>query len=189
MTDDLLGLPENLPAPEDDGAAAHLPGKRLPALTLPATDGSEVTLSAIPGRVVLYLYPRTGKPGEAPLTPDWDLIPGARGCTPEACAFRDHHAELGALGAGVFGLSSQSTDYQREAADRLHLTFPLLSDPSFKLADALDLPTFEVAGHRLYKRLTMLVNDGVIEHVWYPVFPPDAHAAEVVDWLRARPAR
>jgi peroxiredoxin len=178
-------LPPDLPAPEDDGAAAHLVGLALPPFDLPATDGSEVRLDRLPGRVVVYAYPRTGVPGEDPLVPDWDAIPGARGCTPESCGFRDHYSELQAAGAAlVFGLSTQDTDYQREAAERLHLPFALLSDADLELTKALRLPTFEVAGETLLKRFTLVVADGVIEHVFYPVFPPDRHAVEVLEWLR-----
>jgi peroxiredoxin len=140
-------------------------------------------------RLVLYAYPRTGRPGEDPLTPDWNLIPGARGCTPESCAFRDHAAELRAAGAEVVGLSTQDPDYPREAAERLHLPFPLLSDADLDLTHALDLPTFTVADQVLLKRLTLVVREGSIEHVFYPVFPPDEHAAGVLEWLRAHPLR
>lgn len=182
----LYQLPDDLPAPEDDGACAHLPGFRLPALPLPATDGTTVDLAALPGRTVVYCYPRTGRPDEPP--PDgWDAIPGARGCTPQSCAFRDHHQELRGLGARVFGLSTQDTAYQQEAVARLHLPFPLLSDAALRFARALRLPTFEVAGMTLLKRLTLILRDGQIEHVFYPVFPPDANAAEVVRWLAAHP--
>jgi peroxiredoxin len=182
-------LPDNLPAPADDGAADHLRGAELPSLSLPATDGSAVDPPRLEGRVVIYAYPRTGRPGEDHLVPDWDEIPGARGCTPESCGFRDHHAELVAAGAAaVFGLSTQDTAYQREAAERLALPFPILSDASLQLTQALGLPTFEAAGEILLKRLTMLVSGGRIEHVWYPVFPPDRHAGEVLSWLRANPA-
>jgi peroxiredoxin len=183
---DYLELPADLPAPEDDGAAKHLPGRTMPALTLAATDGSTVTLTELgPGRTVLYLYPMTGRPGVA-LPEGWDEIPGARGCTPESCGFRDHHAEMREAGAlAVYGLSSQSTDYQREAAQRLALPFALLSDPELDLAQALALPTFVVDGERLYRRLTLVVSDGVIEHVFYPVFPPDTHASQVLSWLRS----
>lgn len=182
---DYLELPDHLPAPEDDGAAEHLPGRAMPDLTLVATDGRAVTLSDLgPGRTVVYVYPMTGRPGVA-LPPGWDEIPGARGCTPESCGFRDHHAELREAGArAVYGLSSQSTDYQREAVERLALPFALLSDPELTLAQALDLPTFDVEGDRLYRRLTLVVSDGVIEHAFYPIFPPDAHAGEVLSWLR-----
>ena len=176
-------LPSDLPEPEDDGAAAHLAGSAVPSVTLPSTTGEAVTLDRIGSpRAVVYVYPMTGRPGR-PLPSDWDLIPGARGCTPEACGFRDHHDELARLGAGVFGLSSQSTDYQSEAAERLHLPFPLLSDERHELAGQLGLPTFEVDGLRLYKRLTLVLNTSVIEHVFYPVFPPDTHAQEVLEWL------
>ena len=180
-------LPEDLPSPVDDGAADHLLGRRVPALTLPATSGDALDLSALTGRTIVYAYPRTGRPGEAPLVEDWDKIPGARGCTPESCAFRDHHAELRAAGAGVVGLSTQDPDYQREAATRLHLSFPLLSDADLALTRALDLPTFEAAGQVLLRRLTLLVRDGVVEHVWYPVFPPDSHPQEVLSWLLSNP--
>jgi len=181
-------LPADLPGPEDDGAADHLTGLPIPSLALPATTGGTVDLSEVTSpRVVVYAYPKTGRPG-VPLPDGWDLIPGARGCTPESCAFRDHHGELSALGAEVFGLSSQSTDYQAEAADRLHLPFALLSDERFELADALRLPTFTVEGERLYRRLTLVVRDARVEHVFYPVFPPDKHAEQVLTWLRAHPA-
>jgi peroxiredoxin len=180
-------LPDDLPRPTDDGAAGHLAGAELPALALPATDGSSVELRSLERRTVVYAYPRTGRPGEPSLVEDWDLIPGARGCTPEACGFRDHHAELAAGGAGVFGLSTQDTDYQRELAERLGLPFPILSDAGLELSRALRLPTFEVGGETLLKRLTMLVSGGRIERVWYPVFPPDRHAVEVLGWLEANP--
>jgi peroxiredoxin len=182
-------LPDDLPVPADDGAADHLPGAPVPAIALPATDGTTVDLSALEARTVVYAYPRTGVPGEDHLVPDWDEIPGARGCTPESCGFRDHHAELLAAGASaVFGLSTQPTAYQREAAERLALPFALLSDEQLELTRALRLPTFEAAGQTLIKRLTLLVTDGRVERVWYPVFPPDRHAGEVLGWLRANPA-
>ena len=178
-------LPARPRAPEDDGAAAHLPGLRLPNLSLPSTSGGEVLLSDLRARTVLYVYPMTGRPG-VPLPDGWDLIPGARGCTVEACSFRDHHADLQAAGASVYGLSSQTTEYQREAVSRLHLPFPLLSDARLKLADVLRLPTFEVQGQRLFRRLTLVVGAGMIEQVFYPVFPPEEHAEQVLTWLRAR---
>ena len=179
----LTELPPDLPRPVDDGACNHLPGTAMPHVVLPSTAGRQVDLGALPpGRTLVYCYPRTGVPG-TPLPSGWDTIPGARGCTPEACAFRDHHAELARLGAGVFGLSTQSTDYQREMARRLHLPFEVLSDADLRLAAALRLPTFEVDGMRLIKRLTLVVRDGTIEHVFYPVFPPDRHVEQVVRWL------
>ena len=181
---DWTELPADLPAPTDDGAADHLPGRRVPSVPLASTAGGTLDLAGSAGSVVVYAYPRTGVPGEPNLVEDWDSIPGARGCTPESCGFRDHHAELAALGVDVVGLSSQDTDYQREAAERLHLPFPLLSDADHALSDALQLPTMDVAGQRLIRRITLLVTDGVIEHVWYPVFPPDTHAEEVLGWLR-----
>jgi peroxiredoxin len=188
MATDYSTLPDDLPEPIDDHAADHLPGTSMPALTLPATDGSQVRLDECrAGRTVLYLYPMTGEPGTA-LPDGWNEIPGARGCTPESCGFRDHHAELARAGAPtVFGLSSQSTEYQIELAERLALPFPILSDESLALAQRLTLPTFETAGMRLYRRLTMIVADATIEHVFYPVFPPDRHAAEVLGWLVANP--
>lgn len=186
---DPLTLPDDLPAPADDGAADHLPGLAVPDLELPATDGRGVSLARLDGRTVVYAYPRTGRPGEPSLVADWDLIPGARGCTPEACGFRDHHAELAAASAAVFGLSTQSTAYQRELAERLSLPFPILSDQRLELTEALRLPTFEAAGQTLLRRLTLIVRDARIEHVFYPVFPPDRHASEVLAWLRANPAR
>jgi peroxiredoxin len=178
-------LPDDLPRPIDDGAADRLEGAVVPPLELAATDGSTVRLDQLEGLAIVYAYPWTGRPGEPLLVDGWDLIPGARGCTPETCAFRDHHADL--LGAGasaVYGLSTQETAYQRELADRLHLPFPILSDAELKLTRALDLPTFEVAGRTLIKRLTLAIRDGRIERVWYPVFPPDTHASEVLADLR-----
>jgi len=178
-------LPTGLPVPQDDGAAAHLAGLRLPVLTLQATDGTQVDLARLAGRTVLYIYPRTGRPGVA-LPVGWDAIPGARGCTPQSCSFRDHFAELKALSvAHLFGLSTQDTDYQREAVDRLHLPFPILSDADLRLTNTLGLPTFEVAGMTLLKRMVLVIDDGVIAKVFYPVFPPDESAAVVVGWLRA----
>ncbi|MFJ6945489.1 peroxiredoxin [Streptomyces wuyuanensis] len=185
MDDDLARLPQGLPVPEDDGGAAHLPGLALPPVALTGTGGGEVRLDRLgAGRTVVYVYPLTGRPGtEQP--EGWDGIPGARGCTAEACAFRDHHRELLAAGAaGVFGLSSQDTAYQREVTERLHLPFSMLADPELTLARVMGLPTFAAGGRSLYKRLTMIVRDGAVEHVFYPVFPPDRHAAEVLDWLR-----
>jgi peroxiredoxin len=160
----------------------------MPALSLPATDGRQVALDALgSGRTVVYIYPMTGRPGVA-LPEGWDDIPGARGCTPESCGFRNLDAKLRAAGAAqVFGLSSQPTGYQAEAVDRLHLPFAMLSDERLALADALGLPTFTVDGMRLYRRLTMIITGGIIEHVFYPIFPPDQHAQEVLDWLRANP--
>jgi peroxiredoxin len=178
-------LPANLPAPVDDGAADHLLGSIVPNVMLEATDGGTVSLARLgAGRTVLYAYPRTGRPGEPSLVADWDLIPGARGCTPETCAFRDHYEELRAAGAELFGLSTQSTEYQRELVDRLHLPFPILSDADLQLTKAWRLPTMEVAGQTLLRRFTLVIRDGRVEHLWYPVFPPDRHAEEVLSWLR-----
>ncbi|RJL27241.1 MerR family transcriptional regulator [Bailinhaonella thermotolerans] len=188
MRTDFYELPAGLPVPEDDGAADHLPGTPMPALTLPDTAGRKISLDAPgPGRTVIYIYPLTGRP-DRDQPEGWDAIPGARGCTPESCGFRDHHAELLAAGAGaVFGLSSQDTDYQREVVERLRLPFSMLSDAGLRLVEELRLPTFEAAGMTLYKRLTLIVKDGVIEHVFYPIFPPDRHAEQVLAWLRANP--
>ena len=183
----LFDLPPDLPAPVDDDACDHLPGMRFPSLSLPATDGSWVDLSALRGRSIVYVYPRTGRP-EQPLPTGWDQIPGARGCTPQSCAYRYLAAEFASLGARVFGLSAQDTAYHREAVERLHLPFPLLSDEPLALADALALPTFEVDSMRLFKRATLIIRDGVIETVFYPVFPPDADAANVARWLREHQA-
>jgi len=183
-------LPAGLPVPTDDGAAAHLTGTKLPSIALAATTGGAVDLSAQRGRTVVFAYPRTGKPGEAPLTPDWDMIPGARGCTPHTCGFRDLYGELQALGCAVYGLSTQDTDYQREMADRLHVPFPVLSDARLELTRALRLPTFTVASQVLLKRLAWVAEDGRISKVFYPVFPPDKNAEEVLSWLGgARAAR
>jgi len=186
-THDPTSLPPDLPVPLDDGAARHLAGKTLPDLALPATGGPAVNLAKLAGRSIVYVYPRTGVPGvDAP--PGWDDIPGARGCTPQSCGFRDHFAELKALGvAHVFGLSTQDTDYQREVAERLHLPFPILSDAALTLTRALNLPTFSVAGMTLLKRMALVIDDGMIVKVFYPVFPPDKNAAEVIAWLRGRP--
>jgi peroxiredoxin len=183
-------LPADLPVPVDDGAAAHLAGMRLPDIALRATDGSTVSLAALPGRTVVYAYPRTGEPGKAMLVPEWDQIPGARGCTPQSCAFRDHYADLKGAGADqVFGLSTQSSAYQKEMAERLHLPFPVLSDEGLALTRALRLPTFEAGGLTLIKRLALVIDAGRITHVFYPVFPPDRNAADVLAWLERNPPR
>lgn len=188
MTTSTIATPDwsQIPAPQDDGAARHLTGLPFPSIPLTATDGSEADLSVLPGRTVVYAYPRTGVPGVE--NPDgWDLIPGARGCTPQSCAFRDHFAELKSLGVDhLYGLSTQSSAYQREVAERLHLPFPILSDADLKLTQALKLPTFETAGMVLLKRLALVIEAGVITQVFYPVFPPDENAATVVAWLRAK---
>src|SRR5512139_2009916 len=178
-----------IPAPTDDGAAAHLAGMTIPPVDLVATDDSSVTLSALSERTVVFAYPRTGEPGKISLVDDWDMIPGARGCTPQTCTFRDLFAELRAAGAKqVFGLSTQDNAYQTEMASRLHLPFPVLSDDKLKLTAALKLPTMEVAGLTLIKRLALIIDDGRIRHVFYPVFPPDRNAADVLAWLKQNPA-
>lgn len=180
----LTRLPSDLPVPVDDGAADHLVGTRMPPIALPTTAGRKVDFSSADGGLtVIFAYPMTGRP-DRPIPAGWELIPGAPGCTLQACTFRDHHQELGAFGARVFALSTQEPDYQAEMAERLHLTFEVVSDAAFELTDELRLPTFEVAGMRLLRRLTLVLARGVIEHVFYPVFPPDESAAQVVDWLR-----
>jgi peroxiredoxin len=179
----LTSLPGGLPIPRDDGAAAHLYGLALPEVVLPSTTGEAVLLSALVSLTVLFVYPMTGQPGH-PLPMGWDSIPGARGCTPEACGFRDQFAEFRTKGAQIYGLSTQSPGDQQEAASRLGLPFPLLSDEQLRLAETPRLPTFEVSGLRLFKRLTMVVTGGRINRVFYPVFPPDRHAEEVLTWLR-----
>jgi peroxiredoxin len=177
-----------IPAPTDDGAAAHLVGMMIPSLSLMATDDTSVMLSQLAGRTVVFGYPRTGEPGKIGLVDDWDMIPGARGCTPQTCAFRDQFAELKAAGAGhVFGLSTQSNEYQTEMASRLHLPFPVLSDEKLALTRALDLPTMEVAGLTLIKRLALIIDNARITHVFYPVFPPDRNAGDVLAWLKENP--
>ena len=185
MAEDLYRIPEGIPAPTDDGAADHLSGARLPSLPLASTAGDAVDLSALPGLTIVYCYPMTGRP-DKDLPDGWDEIPGARGCTPQSCAFRDHHAEIQALGARVFGLSTQSTDYQREAALRLHLPYELLSDDGLDFAHALELPTFEVEGETLLERLTFASENGRITKVFYPVFPPGENASRVIEWLESR---
>lgn len=183
--DDINTLPDDLPVPADDGAAGHLTGLRLPALALPSTAGGELRLDELSGRTVLFCYPRTGQPDQE-LPPGWNEIPGARGCTPEVCGFRDRHQQFLDLGVRVLALSTQERDYQRELVERLGAPFEVLSDAELRLVRALRLPTFETAGMTLLKRLTLVIADGTIEHVFYPVFPPDAHAGEVLAWLRAQ---
>lgn len=188
-SDNVNELPANLPMPVDDGACAHLQGLRLPSVMLTSTNGRSVDLARLAGLAVVYVYPRTGRPDQE-LPTGWNAIPGARGCTPQSCAFRDHYQELCDLDVGnLFGLSTQDTAYQREAVARLHLPFELLSDKKLEFAKALKLPTFSVDSMTLIRRLTLILRDGVIEKVFYPVFPPDANAPEVVSWLRSSGAR
>jgi peroxiredoxin (alkyl hydroperoxide reductase subunit C) len=178
-----------IPAPTDDGAASHLVGMKIPPISLVATDDTSVTLASVAGRTVVFAYPRTGEPGKIALVDDWDMIPGARGCTPQTCAFRDLFAELKAAGAGhVFGLSTQSNTYQTEMASRLHLPFPVLSDEKLELTRALGLPTMEVAGLTLMKRMALIIDDGRITRIFYPVFPPDRNAGDVLAWLKENSA-
>jgi len=181
---DLNELPAGLPEPDDDGGASHLHGLPLPALTFPSTAGHPVEMNQLgPGRTVLFIYPLTGRPGTAQ-PPGWDDIPGARGCTTEACDFRDHHRELLSAGiARVFGLSSQHHDYQQEVVERLNLPYPLLSDVHLEMAQAMNLPMFRAGGMELFKRMTLVVADGCVEHVFYPVFPPNKHAQQVLGWV------
>lgn len=172
-----------LPQPENDGAVDHLQNAKLAEVALLATDGQKVDLSALAGITIVYIYPMTGRP-DTPLPDGWDGIPGARGCTPQSCSFRDHFADLKAVGVDhLYGLSTQTTDYQSEAADRMHLPFPLLSDANHSFGKAMNLPIFEVDGKILLKRLTMIVRDGLVIKTFYPVFPPDRNAADVVNWL------
>jgi peroxiredoxin len=177
-------LPPGLPRPLDDGAADHLRQMEMPHIALRSTAGRLVDLSDLKApRTVIYCYPMTGVPGK-PLPEGWDMIPGARGCTPQACNFRDHHLELVQHEVAVFGLSTQTAEYQREMAGRLNLPFEILSDCEFALCDALHLPTFETAGMRFVRRLTLIIRDSGIEHVFYPVFPPDKSADQVLRWLK-----
>jgi peroxiredoxin len=180
-------LPSDLPIPQDDGAADHLVGMRLPAISLETTTHSQLNLGQTKGRIVIYCYPMTGQPN-VPLPDGWDQIPGARGCTPQSCSFRDHYQELRSLGADVVGLSVQSTEYQQEMADRLHLPFPVLSDADYRFQQALRLPTFVAAGMTLLKRITLIANDGMIEAIHYPIFPSDSDPAWVIDYLKNKAA-
>jgi len=181
---DITFLPAGLPVPIDDGLTAHLEGMHLPDVALVSTSGGIVNLTAIQHRLVIYVYPLTGRPGLA-LPEGWDAIPGARGCTPQACDFSNHYLELQQLNATVFGLSSQTTDYQSELKNRLHLPFDLLSDATLQLRDALQLPVFQADGRLLYKRLTLIAEHNVISKVFYPVFPPNQNARHVLDWLKS----
>ena len=185
----LMGVDwSKIPAPVDDGAAKHLVGMTLPPVVLAATDGAPVMLSHLEGRVVLFAYPRTGEPGKISLVDDWDMIPGARGCTPQTCAFRDLFKDLKAAGAQhVFGISTQDTAYQREMAERLHVPFQILSDDKLEFTRALRLPSMEVAGLTLIKRLALVIDDAKITHVFYPVFPPDSNAGDVLAWVQSNP--
>ena len=186
--DNLMSLPKDLPVPLDDGACRHLGGMKVPSIALRSTKGRLVDLSSEPAhRIVVYAYPRTGEAGK-PVPAGWDDIPGARGCTPETCGFRDHHRELQALRVAVFGLSTQTTEYQQEMVERLHVPFEVLSDEKLALTRTLNLPTFDFAGMTLIKRLTLVITGGRIEQVFYPVFPPDTHANEVIAWLKQHPA-
>jgi peroxiredoxin len=177
-------LPADLPVPLDDGSTDHLKGMKLPKVSLQATNGKRIDLADIKGRLVIYCYPMTGQPNVA-LPDGWDQIPGARGCTPQSCSYRDHYQELQSLGAQVIGMSVQTTDYQKEMADRLHLPFPVVSDVDYEFQNALNMPTFVTAGMTLLKRVTLIANDGVIEAVHYPIFPSDSDAAWVLEYLKS----
>jgi peroxiredoxin len=182
---DLMRLPDNLPVPTDDGACDHLVGIALPSLPLAATNGSPVDLSRIRGCVVVFAYPRTGQPNESPLVPNWDLIPGARGCTPQTCGFRDLHSEFQTLHCRVYALSTQSSEFQQEMVARLHVPFPVLSDEKLELTRSLRLPIFTVGGQILLKRLVLVLENERVKKVFYPVFPPDRSALTVLKWLKA----
>ena len=185
-SDNLMQIPANLPVPLDDGACDHLPGMQVPSFPLQSTTGRTVNLAAAAsGRVIVYAYPRTGTPDKE-VPANWNEIPGARGCTPQSCSMRDHYKEVKALGAEIFGLSTQTTEYQKEMVERLHLPFEVLSDVDLKLTHALNLPTFTFDGMTLIKRLTLVIRDGRIEKVFYPVFPPDKHGEQVVAWLKRK---
>lgn len=186
-TRNLLVLPDDLPVPEDDGACAHLEGMNMPTIALASTSGAKIRLGLEDGISVVYFYPMTGRPDAPPMV-GWNEIPGARGCTPQSCSFRDHHSDLLNLGAKVYGVSSQSSEDQKEAVQRLHLPFELLSDSSFELATALRLPTFKYNSLRLIKRLTLIIKNGSIRKVFYPVFPPNENAANVIAWLQKNDA-
>ena len=182
-----LSLPDNLPVPQDDGGCAHLPGLKMAQLVLLTTAGSTIDFSSLAGRTVIFCYPKTGLPGKEPPVA-WDEIPGARGCTPQNCGFRDEYANLQRVGVKqLFGLSTQSSPYQQEAAERLHLPYLLVSDKNLALTHGLNLPTFDFEGETLIKRLTLIVDDGVITHVLYPVFPPDKSAAQTLEWINQHP--
>nr|WP_319387126.1 glutaredoxin 3 [uncultured Roseibium sp.] len=183
-----LVLPDDLPRPVDDGGADHLKGMKVCSVGLRATTGDRVDLSKVPGRVVVYAYPMTGVPG-VELPPGWNDIPGARGCTPQTLSFQAEKDVFAAFGVKVFGLSSQTADYQKELSDRLDLSFPVLSDADFEFSDDMRLPTMVVEGMRLIKRLTLILKDGLVEHVFYPVFPPNRSAAEVIGWLQDNAGR
>ncbi|HEY3764248.1 MAG TPA: peroxiredoxin [Gaiellales bacterium] len=185
MGTDFMQLPPNLPVPADDGAADHLPGMQMPALVLASSQGPVDLAELAAGRAVVYVYPKTGTPGE-PLVEGWDAFPGARGCTPESCGFRDHAAELAALGARVAGLSGQPLGEQVAFAERNDMPFPVLADPGLRLRDALRLPTFELQGVTYLRRITLVAERGRIVHAFYPIFPPNRHAGEVLAWLTAR---
>ena len=181
-------LPSDLPRPEDDGACDHLIGRPLHAIAMPSTAGGTLDLATRAGRTVVYCFPRAGRP-DVSLPEGWNDIPGARGCTPQSLAFRDQHDDIRALHADVVGISTQTPEDQAEIAERLNLPFPLLSDAEHRLARSLGLPMFEVEGMTMIRRLTLIVTEGIVDHVFYPVFPPDKAAEEVVVWLLAHPRR
>lgn len=181
---DYTELPSNLPVPQDDGASSHLLGKSLPDVILLSTSGKQVNLSHIRDLAVLFCYPMIGQPG-VELPNGWDLIPGARGCTPQSCSFRDRYRDLQKLNVQVYGISTQKSSTQLEAVERLHLPYELLSDADFQLTTLLQLPTFEVEHQRFIKRLTLIVRDSEIVKVFYPIFPPERNVIDVIKWLKA----
>ena len=181
--ENFIELPSNLPIPQDDGASSHLLGKSLPSIVLHSTSDKQVNISNIKGNVVFYCYPMTGQPG-VELPDGWDLIPGARGCTPQSCSFRDHYQELQAFNTQVYGISTQKSSTQLEAVERLHLPYELLSDANFELTTSLQLPTFEVENRRFIKRLTLIIQESKIVKVFYPIFPPERNVIDVVEWLK-----
>ena len=185
MEADFTRLPPNLPVPQDDGGADHLPGLAIPALVLDSSQGPVDLAELCARRAVVYVYPKTGTPG-VPAADGWDALPGARGCTPESCGFRDHAAELAALDARVAGLSGQPLAEQIAFAERNAMPFPVIADPGLRLGAALSLPTFTLHGVTCLRRLTLVAERGRVVHAFYPVFPPDAHAAEVAAWLHRR---
>lgn len=181
--DVLIKVPSDLPVPEDDGACKHLIGSPVPPIEMTSTSGRLINLASQTGWVVIYCYPMTGRPGQA--IPDgWASIPGAAGCTPQSCSFRDSHDEIKSFGASVFGMSAQTAEDQIEAVQRLQLPYELLSDNALLFAQTLGLPVFEAGGMRLLKRVTLIVKKGMVAKYFYPVFPPDKNANEVLSWLR-----
>lgn len=180
--DVIFSIPADLPIPLDDGACEHLENMRIPNVSLWSTDNQEINLSNLRGWNLIFCYPMTGRPG-VPIPEGWAQIPGAAGCTPQACSYRDNHAELKRNGVGVYGISTQTSEAQKEASIRLGLSYPLLSDANHSFSSALKLPLLEVDGLKLIKRVTLVLKDGAIKKCFYPVFPPDKNVVEVTAWL------